>query len=77
MDLIAEAKEMVAKGRGDKGWLLIGKSQEGVQIIRNAINDVDLSYGIFELARHDKGSRDAIIAAAALLKFEENENEGN
>lgn len=60
---------------GDKGWLLIGKSQEGVQIIRNAINDVDLSYGIFELAKHDKGSRDAIIAAAALLKFEETEHE--
>lgn len=75
MDLIAEAKEMVAQGRHSEGWALIGKSKDGVQIIRNEINDVDLSYGIFELAQHDKGSRDAIIAAAALLKFEEKENE--
>lgn len=71
MDLIAEAKEMIAKGRDAKGWLLIGKGEEGLQIIRNGINDVDLSYAIFELAHHDAETRDAIIAAIALLKLEE------
>lgn len=33
MDLITEAKKMVEKGRHSEGWVLIGKSQDGVQII--------------------------------------------
>ena len=49
MDLIAEAKEMVAQGRHSEGWALIGKSKDGVQIVRN-INNTDLCYGIYELA---------------------------
>lgn len=69
MDLIAEAKEMVAKGRHSEGWALIGKSQEGVQIIRN-INNTDLCYGIYELAKHDKYTRTLIIATVEMLKAE-------
>ena len=69
MDLITEAKEMVAKGRHSEGWALIGKSQEGVQIIRN-INNTDLCYGIYELAKHDKYTRTLIIATVEMLKAE-------
>ena len=69
MDLIAEAKKMVAQGRHSEGWALIGKSKDGVQIARN-ISNTDLCYGIYELAKHDKYTRTLIIATVEMLKAE-------
>lgn len=52
-----------------KDGRLLVKVKMGVQIVRN-INNTDLCYGIYELAKHDKYTRTLIIATVEMLKAE-------